>query len=253
MGTSSLPTPNGSGAMFDQIARRYDLLNRCTSLGLDRRWRRRLLDALAPETLPAKSHVLDVATGTADVALALLRRAPHVWVTGIDPSVHMLAEGRHKWNAQRSGRDAAALALCEGDAEHLPERAGGWAGATMAFGIRNVPDRPAALAELRRVLAPGARLVILELTEPARGPLAWGARIWVHRVVPWLGGLLSGASAYRYLAASIAAFPPGASFATTIEAAGFVDVRAERLSFGAAHVFVATAPDAALSVDKAPA
>lgn len=232
----------GSGAMFDLIAKRYDLLNRMTSLGLDARWRRHLVAAVVPERLPAPGAILDVATGTADVALALVRAAPQVHVTGIDPSVQMLARGREKWAGCQARYPAARIELREGSAEALPDIPGGWQAATMAFGIRNVPDRAQALVELARVLRPGAPLAILELTEPASGLLAVLARFWVHRVVPFLGARINGPQAYEYLARSIAAFPPGAAFADEMREAGFVDVRAKRLSFGAAHLFVGQAP-----------
>ena len=236
----------GSGAMFNQIARRYDLLNRWTSLGLDRGWRRQLVDAVDPESLPPKACVLDLATGTADVALLMLARAPHLRVKGVDPSDQMLAVGRLKWLASQRGARAPAaadaLSLELGDATALTYADDAFAAATMAFGIRNVPDRARALAELRRVVVPGGPVAILELTEPSRGPVGAIARFWVHRMVPALGAWLSGASAYSYLARSIGAFPPGDQFAEEMRAAGFDHVRAHRLRFGAAHLFVGQAP-----------
>jgi demethylmenaquinone methyltransferase / 2-methoxy-6-polyprenyl-1,4-benzoquinol methylase len=214
----------GSGAMFDRIARRYDLLNRVLSAGLDRGWRRRAVDALDPR--PGERY-LDVATGTGDVALAILARQPTAAVVGLDPSTRMLARAAAK--APGDGR----LVLVPGDAQALPFAAETFDGVTIAFGIRNVPDRERGLAEMARVLRPGGRLVVLELSEPTH-PLA---RFHVHRVVPLVGAALSGAAEYRYLQRSIAAFPPPEEFAARLEVHGLGAVRRERLTLGVAWIF----------------
>lgn len=228
---------DGSGAMFDRIAGRYDMLNRLLSLGLDRAWRRKLLAGLGP--LEAGDEVLDLATGTADVAIAIARANPEVTVVGLDPSEGMLGVGRDKI-AQRAMTDR--VTLVQGDAQALPFGDERFAGACIAFGIRNVPDRARALAEMRRVVRPGGRVVILELTEPRGGLMAPFARFHVHQVVPRLGALLSGAKEYRYLQASIAAFPPVDDFTAMAERAGLVEVHADRLTLGVAHLWYATAP-----------
>lgn len=212
----------GSGAMFDRIAARYDLLNRVISLGLDRGWRRALIEETRRDAPPGA--LLDLATGTGDVAI--LAAASGLEVVGLDPSAEMLREARRK---------APGLRFELGSAEALPFVDGSFAMATMAFGIRNVADRPRALAELARVLVPGGRLGILELGEP-EGRLA---RAHVHGVVPRLGAWLSGRAEYAYLARSIAAFPPPEVFVETIRAAGFVDVRARPLGLGAVQLFSA--------------
>ncbi len=222
----------GSGAMFDRIAPRYDLLNRLMSLGMDNAWRARLLDAAGePKSL------LDLATGTGDVVLAAARRWPGAALTGLDPSKEMLALGAAK--LEKAGLSARAP-LVEGDAQSLPFEDGRFDAVTMAFGIRNVPDRPKALKEMFRVLAPGGRVAILELGEPADGAFAGAARVFIHNVVPALGRILSSADEYQYLARSIAAFPPAKEFSAMVAAAGFQGVRAERLMLGSVHVFSGT-------------
>lgn len=225
----------GSGEMFDAIAPRYDLLNRLLSLGIDQRWRRQLVQRLE---LAADALVLDHATGTADLAILIARSSPRVRVIGIDPSTEMLRVGRTKI-------DAAGLSdrvtLQPGQAEDLGSIASQSVDAvSMAFGIRNVPDRARALRELSRVTRPGGRIAILELSEPQGGVLGPLARWHVHRVVPWLGALLSGAREYRYLQRSIAAFPPPAAFAELMKANGIRVERVEPLTFGVCHLYVGT-------------
>ncbi len=160
-------------------------------------------------------------------------------VTGVDPSSGMLAVGERKVAAAGLGD---RVRLVAGDAQELAFGDGELDGACMAFGIRNVPDRPRALGELARVLRPGGRLAILELTEPRGGLLAALARFHIHRVVPFIGAVLSGAREYLYLQASIAAFPPPAEFAAMVAAAGFTAVEARPLTFGVATLFVARRP-----------
>lgn len=237
------PARLGTGAMFDGIARRYDLLNRVISLGLDRRWRRALVQALAPGAQAGEQTgaFVDVATGTADVALALLRAYPGARVVGVDPSGNMLAVGRAKLaRASLSGR----AALVQGDGQRLPLPDGGACGAAISFGIRNVPDRLACLREMRRVTRPGGALAVLELGEPREGLLQPFARWHVHTVVPRLGAWLSGSREYRYLAESIAAFPPPDAFADLCREAGWTDVAVRAFSFDAVHLYTGRAPGA---------
>lgn len=231
---------DGSGAMFDRIARRYDLLNRLMSFGVDKVWRRRLLRALGP--LREGDEVLDVATGTADVALAIARRFAGVRVVGLDPAARMLEVGREKADQHRLD---TRVSLLVGDAQAMPFEDGRFAAACISFGIRNVPDRLRGLQEMRRCVRPGGRVVVLELSEPTGGPMAALARLHVHHVVPRLGAWLSGDAEYRYLQASIAAFPPAEAFAGVLRDAGLQDVRYERLTFGTAHLYVGTVPAAA--------
>ena len=221
--------------MFDAIAPRYDLLNRLLSLGIDQRWRRRLVQRLQ---LQGDALVLDHATGTADLALLIARSVPGVRVIGVDPSSEMLRVGRVKVEAAGL---SARVTLQRGDAEDLSSFAAQSIDAiSMAFGIRNVPDRARALREMARVTRPGGRIAILELSEPRGGLLGPLARWHVHSVVPWLGGLLSGAREYRYLQKSIAAFPPPEDFARTMRDSGIRVESVEPLTFGVCHLYVGT-------------
>jgi demethylmenaquinone methyltransferase / 2-methoxy-6-polyprenyl-1,4-benzoquinol methylase len=225
----------GSGEMFDAIAPRYDLLNRLLSLGIDQRWRRLLVERLR---LKPGARVLDLATGTADLAILIARSAPEVSVVGVDPSTEMLRVGRVKVEAAGL---AGRVTLQVGNAEQLTDFAASSVdGVSMAFGIRNVPDRARALRELARVTRPGARIAILELSEPRGGLLGPLARFHVHQVVPWVGALLSGAREYRYLQRSIAAFPPPDEFARLMKESGIVVESVEPLTFGACHLYVGT-------------
>ncbi len=224
---------DGSGRMFDRIAPRYDLLNRLMSFGLDKRWRRQLIDALA---LGEAARVLDVATGTADVAIAIAHAHHDASIVGLDPSEGMLEVGRGKVaDAGLSGR----VELVAGDAQRMAFPDDSFDGCCISFGIRNVPDRAAALAEMARVTRPGGRVVILELGEPRAGILAPAARFHIHCVVPRLGGWLSGDAEYSYLSASIEAFPPPETFRALMGASGLEVVAITPMTFGAAHLYVA--------------
>lgn len=227
----------GSGAMFDAIAVRYDRVNRVLSLGLDGLWRRRLVAALGP--LEAGAAVLDVATGTGDVALAAARRHLAITVVGVDPSRGMLDRGRAKVAAAGL---ASRVELVEGDALSLPFADGQFAATTIAFGIRNVPDRAAALRELVRVTRPGGIVAVLELCEPDGGWFGRLARWHVHHVVPRLGAWLASAPEYRYLQQSIAAFPPPGAFAAAMTKAGLLQVRVLPQTLGVCHVFAGQVP-----------
>lgn len=224
----------GSGAMFDRIAARYDAMNRVLSLGLDRGWRRRTVRALQLGEAP---RVLDLATGTGDLAIDIARMHPGARVIGLDPSPRMLAVARAKL-ARRGLSDRITLVL--GDAQVLPYASCELDAATIAFGIRNVPDRPAALREMARVVRPGGRVCVLELGEPRGGLLARAARFHCRHVVPRLGALLSGSREYRYLQRSVAAFPPATEFALVMERAGLHVLDIVPLTFGVCTLYVAT-------------
>jgi demethylmenaquinone methyltransferase/2-methoxy-6-polyprenyl-1,4-benzoquinol methylase len=230
---STSPRP-GSGAMFDGIAERYDLINRLMSFGLDRAWRRRTVAALA---LPPAARALDLATGTADVALEIARRHPDAEVIGLDPSMGMLGIGRAKV-ARELGK-ASKVRLELGSAEQLPLADESFHGVSIAFGIRNVADRPAALSEIFRVLKPGGRLALLEANEPS-GLLAPLVRFYLRQIIPRLGALLSGDREYRYLQTSIASFPEPAVFARQLEENGLCVLTRQTLAFGACTLYVAT-------------
>lgn len=237
MTTSASP---GSGQMFDAIAERYDLLNRLISFGVDQRWRSRTVEALA---LPdSEARVLDLATGTGDLAIQIAHRYPSARVYGVDPSVKMLDIGR-----QKVDREALAkrVEMHEGDAQALPFGDDFFDGVTIAFGIRNVPDRAKGLAEMARVTRPGGRVAILELSDPKSGFVAPFARFHVHTVVPTLGAWLSGASEYRYLSRSIAAFPSAEEFAAMMRDAGLEIVEVAPMTFGTCTLYVGEKPERA--------
>jgi demethylmenaquinone methyltransferase/2-methoxy-6-polyprenyl-1,4-benzoquinol methylase len=234
MATSTTPR-GGSGEMFDAIAERYDLLNRIISLGIDERWRRRTVAALELEG-QERPEVLDLATGTADLALRVAATHVSARVLGIDPSNNMLAIGRDK--AQRRLL-APRVELVEGDAQALPFEDDRFDGVTMAFGIQNVSDRPRALQEMARVTRPDGRIAILELSEPTGGVMGPLARFHVHHVVPTVGGILSGSREYRYLQESIAAFPSPEAFADMMRQSGLEVLRVEPLTFGVCTLYVA--------------
>jgi demethylmenaquinone methyltransferase/2-methoxy-6-polyprenyl-1,4-benzoquinol methylase len=224
----------GSGAMFDKIAHRYDFVNRVLSLGIDKSWRRRTVKRLQ---LGERPRVLDVATGTGDLAIDIARMVPGSTVFGLDPSPGMLAIAAQKL-AKRGLTER--VMLIEGDAQALPYGDCEMDAATIAFGIRNVPDRSRALRELARVVRPGGRICVLELGEPRKGVLAAAARFHTRHVVPRLGALLSGKREYRYLQKSIAAFPPAEEFAQQMQAAGLHVIEVTPLTFGACTLYVAT-------------
>jgi demethylmenaquinone methyltransferase/2-methoxy-6-polyprenyl-1,4-benzoquinol methylase len=220
--------------MFDAIAPRYDVMNRILSLGIDQRWRRATAVALE---LPEHGRVLDVATGTADLAIQLARTYPGVQVVGVDPSERMLELGRLK--LERAGL-SGQVELRAGDAQCLDFESAAFDGACIAFGIRNVPDRLAALRELSRVVKPGGHVAVLELGEPRSGLLGPLARFHVRSVVPAVGALLSGAKEYRYLQQSIAAFPAPDQFAALMREAGLEVLELRPLTFGVCQLFVGT-------------
>lgn len=229
---TSSPNP-GSGEMFDQIAGRYDFLNRVMSMGIDQSWRRKTVAAME---LPAGAQVLDLATGTGDLALMIARLHPDATVIGSDPSSRMLEVGVQK--VARVGlADRVSLEL--GDAQALPYEDDAFDGCCIAFGIRNVPDRSAALAEMARVTRPGGRVAVLELGEPSVGWLSPIARFHVRKVIPKIGGMLSGSEEYKYLQQSIAAFPAADRFADQMQASGLNVLEVKPLTFGACTLFVA--------------
>jgi demethylmenaquinone methyltransferase/2-methoxy-6-polyprenyl-1,4-benzoquinol methylase len=236
--TESL-VPLGSGAMFDRIAARYDTVNRVLSLGLDQRWRRRVVRALglAKGELGEHPRVLDVATGTGDLAIEIARSHPGVTVIGLDPSPGMLAVAQQKL-VKRGLADR--VSLLEGDAQALPQKNCEVDAATIAFGIRNVPDRALGLRELARVVRPGGRIAVLELGEPKKGVLAAAARFHSHHFVPRIGALLSGKREYRYLQKSVAAFPPAEQFADMMRAAGLKVLEVVPMTFGVCTLYLAT-------------
>jgi demethylmenaquinone methyltransferase/2-methoxy-6-polyprenyl-1,4-benzoquinol methylase len=222
--------------MFDALAPRYDLLNHLFALGLDVTWRARAVRALAPAVA---GPILDGATGSADIAIALARRYPDRRVVGVDFSEKMVAAGRAK---VRTRGLSERVTLDVGDLIALPYDAATFAGATIAFGVRNVADRPRALAEMVRVLRPGGRLMVLELSLPTLPVFAPVYRWYFRNVMPAAAALFGQAETFHYLFESVRAFPSADRFAAMMESAGLTGVRFAPLTFGTAHVFLGTKP-----------
>jgi demethylmenaquinone methyltransferase/2-methoxy-6-polyprenyl-1,4-benzoquinol methylase len=219
--------------MFSAIAPRYDFLNRLLSAGRDRYWRREAIRATA---LPLKGQLLDICTGTADMALEAARQFPDARIVGVDFSRPMLALGTAKVEqAHLSHR----ITLQVAPAEVLPFPDESFDAAAVAFGLRNVPDRLRGLYEMHRVLRPGGRAVILEFTTPP-SRLFRGLYLWYfHRVLPWVGRLVSGhPSAYSYLPASVADFPSPDGLSDWMRDAGFHEVSYHLLTGGIVAIHV---------------
>jgi demethylmenaquinone methyltransferase/2-methoxy-6-polyprenyl-1,4-benzoquinol methylase len=202
--------PDAVRTMFDRISPVYDAMNRTMTLGLDRRWRRAAAEAVVRDG----DRVLDACCGTGDLALAA-NEAGAGSVTGLDFSPRMLERARAK---------SREIEWVQGDLLALQFEDASFDAATVGFGVRNLEDLERGLAELRRVLRPGGRLAILEITQP-RGLLAPFYRLWFDRLVPILGKLLPGGSAYTYLPASVRRFPGPEDLGELLRAAGFDDVR----------------------------
>ena len=224
--------PDRIARMFDAIAPRYDLLNHVLSAGIDRRWRDRALRSLG---LSGHETLLDVCTGTADVALQAHDASR---VVGVDFAAAMLSVGRRKLLVAQEDR---RITLVRGDATRLPVRDGTADAATVAFGIRNVEQPELACAELARAMRSGGRLAVLEFGVP-RMPGIRTLYLWYFKyLLPSIGRIVSGhTAAYSYLPASVGTFPPPRAFMTMLEEAGFTDVRADPLTFGIAYLYTAT-------------
>lgn len=210
-------------SMFDAIAPRYDVVNRVMTFGLDVVWRRTTVRSLG---LPAGSQVLDVACGTGDFCRELSRR--RMRPTGVDFSAAMLANAR------------TGAPLVQGDALALPFADGCADGAVSGFALRNVTDLDVMVRELARVVRPLGRVALLEVAQPEIAPLRWGHAMYFGKVVPRIGGLLSDASAYRYLPESVAYLPPAGELLATMRDAGFVDVERRLLTAGVTQLITGT-------------
>jgi demethylmenaquinone methyltransferase / 2-methoxy-6-polyprenyl-1,4-benzoquinol methylase len=217
--------PDAVRRMFDRIAPVYDAMNRTMTAGLDRRWRRLTAEAV----VRPGDRVLDACCGTGDLAVAAARAGGDV--TGLDFSERML---------ERARRKAPELEWVRGDLLALPFADASFDAATVGFGVRNVESLERAVGDLRRVLRVGGRLGILEITRP-RGPLALFYRFWFDGVVPLMGKLLPGGSAYTYLPASVRRFPGPKELAEVMRAAGFADVEYRLLAGGIVAIHTGTA------------
>jgi demethylmenaquinone methyltransferase/2-methoxy-6-polyprenyl-1,4-benzoquinol methylase len=227
--------PTSVAAMFDAIAARYDLLNRLLSAGVDRRWRTRAIESLQ---LTGRESVVDVCTGTGDVALTAGDAVPGARrVVGIDFSGEMLRLSRRKLLARGH---AHRITLARGDATRLPLRTASLDAATVAFGIRNVEDPERGLAEMYRVLKPGGRLAVLEFSIPASAAVRAVYLPYFRYLLPRIGRMVSGhGSAYAYLPASVRSFIPPATMLCRLAACGFLEATATPLTFGIVTLYAA--------------
>ncbi|HET9361202.1 MAG TPA: bifunctional demethylmenaquinone methyltransferase/2-methoxy-6-polyprenyl-1,4-benzoquinol methylase UbiE [Vicinamibacterales bacterium] len=233
-------SPDRIASMFDAIAPRYDLLNHVLSAGIDRRWRRRMIASLR---LTGRETLVDVCTGTADVALEARRGAgtgpsgTAARVLGVDFAAAMLALGLQK---VRSAGEDRRIVLVRGDALRIPAGDSCADAATVAFGVRNVAEAGVACRELARVLRYGGRLAILEFGVPALPGLRAIYRWYFSNVLPAIGRFVSGhQGAYSYLPASVGAFPPPAEFVALLRQSGFGQVVAVPLTFGVVYLYTA--------------
>jgi demethylmenaquinone methyltransferase/2-methoxy-6-polyprenyl-1,4-benzoquinol methylase len=219
--------------MFDAIAKRYDFLNHLLSAGIDRRWRRR---AIASLSLRGTERVLDVCTGTGDLAIAARTARPAAArVVGVDFAGAMLRVGHEK--VTRQGL-AGSVTLVRGDATRIPAADESVDAVTIAFGIRNVEDTAAACAEMHRVLKRGGRVAILEFAIPASPPVRAAYLWYFNRLLPRIGRLVSRHdSAYGYLPASVGAFATPAEFVNLLRQSGFVEVDAVPLTLGVVFLY----------------
>jgi demethylmenaquinone methyltransferase/2-methoxy-6-polyprenyl-1,4-benzoquinol methylase len=228
-------SPARIAGLFDAIAGRYDFLNHLLSAGIDKRWRRQAIRSLE---LTGKERVLDLCTGTGDLAVAaVVSRPGAARVIGIDFAGGMLGVGAAKIRARHlDGR----VALVRGDATHIPLADCSVDAVTVSFGIRNVENTAAACAEICRALRPGGRLAVLEFSTPTTHGVREAYLWYFNHVLPWIGRLVSKhGDAYAYLPASVGAFDSPDVFVRTLHSSGFTDIRPIPLTFGIVYLYLA--------------
>ena len=221
--------------MFDNIAPTYDKLNHIMSLNIDRMWRRRVMRIVRR----SKAHkIMDVATGTGDLAIAMAKRVDRTQILGIDLSEEMLAVARRK--VQKQGLEERIM-LEKGDAENLHMvETGSIDAATVAFGVRNFENLEGGLKEIHRTLREGGKFVVLELSVPKNRFIRWFYAQYSHRILPGIGAMISkDKQAYVYLPESIDEFPAPERFVEILKGVGFKDVKRRKQSFGVAHIYEA--------------
>lgn len=222
--------------MFNSIAQHYDFLNHFLSMGIDRRWRKRLVKIVGHSN---PRLILDLATGTADLAIELLALKPEK-ITGVDIAEKMLEFGQEKINKQQLND---IIVLQHSDAEKLPFNKHSFDLATVAFGVRNFENLQKGLKEINRVLKSGGNIAVLEFTMPKYFPVKQLYKFYFKTLLPCLGNRISRDSgAYTYLPESIETFPHGKAFAAELETSGFQDIIIYPLTFGIASIYVAAKP-----------
>lgn len=237
MVTNQQKSSSDVGSMFDDIAPRYDFLNHLLSFGVDRWWRRQAVRVIS-ET-HKKPRILDVATGTCDLAIAAMRLDPRQ-ITGMDISSKMLEAGRHK--IRKKGLEGK-IDLIKAGSENIPFSAGSFDVAMVAFGVRNFSDRLKGLSEMNRVLDENGMIMVLEFSKPRHFPFRQLYLFYFRMLLPIIGRIFSGnRSAYRYLPDSVMQFPDYEQFLDLLKSAGFINVRCRKLTGGIASIYTGFKP-----------
>lgn len=220
------------GQLFDRIAGTYDGLNHVLSLNIDKRWRRRAVRMLAPA-----EQVLDVAIGTADLTIEILRQGKAQHVTGIDLSHGMMAIGEQK--VAKRGY-AQQVQFDYGSAQQMPYADASFDTVTCAYGVRNFANMDEGLSEMYRVLRTGGELMVLEFSYPTNPVIRWGYDLYFTHILPFIGNLFSrDKGAYSYLNRSVKNFPYGEAFCQHLRKAGFTQIKATPLTFGISTIYTA--------------
>ncbi len=220
--------------MFDTISGNYDGLNRVISFGIDVKWRRKVVKIV---TSSQPNRILDVATGTGDLAINLAKTGASE-IIGLDISAGMLAVGTNKVNTKKLDQ---IISMVKGDGESLPYPDGYFDAITVAFGVRNFEDLEQGLSEIYRVLKPGGIFVVLETSVPTKTPYKQGYKLYSSKILPLIGKIFSkDRSAYAYLSESAAAFPYGDAFNNILRKIGFIEVEDKPQTFGVATIYTAT-------------
>lgn len=223
--------------MFDKISSWYDFLNHLLSLGIDITWRRKMLKKLADQK---PGFLLDVATGTADVAIMATDILKPERIIGIDISQKMLDVGQQKVEKKRLQN---TIELYKADSENLPFDDDTFDAVTVAFGVRNFEDLEKGLQEMQRVMKPGGKAVILEFSHPETFPVKQGFNFYFFKILPFIGNRLSKSNnAYRYLPESVMAFPSGKEFLKVLHTVGYLNTTAEQLAFGICTIYTGDKP-----------
>ncbi len=220
--------------MFDNIASSYDFNNKILSLGIDKLWRKKLVTTIKKEN---PRFVLDVATGTADVAISLVQNIPDLKVVGIDISAGMLKKGEEKLQILKLNNQ---IELRQEDSENLSFESNGFDAVTVAFGVRNFENLSKGLQEIYRVLKPGGMILVLEFSKPSIQPISGIYHFYFKKILPFVGRITSkDNNAYTYLYESVQAFPEGKNFTNILDSLGYHSSKCRKLSFGICSLYTA--------------